>query len=423
MSGSPTLSRRVIGFTTIPLISIIAPLLVLPVVARVGGVDGWASVGIGQALGAFGVFTTSFGWNVIGSARVALEKDTDARRVIFLESLWTRGIAFVVTALLVGSASYAMSAPDFRWTGALTAIATALGGMTISWYGVGVSRSSLVLLYESIPMAVAMALAAAAVFLTRQIILYPAFMILGSLTGLALFCRLLFAGNELPGANRPRLLNGFRRNLGPAIVDASGGAYASAPVPLSRLTTGIGPAAGVASADRVYRLGLTVIVVIGNALQGWILERSPQDGRFHRQVAGMVAHLLLGVVGALVLVFGGRLISGVLLGAAVVPVWQVFLWYGVAFFAISTATPFIRNLLIPSGNVRIVVIATVISAIVGVSAMAVFGVAMGVVGVAFALAISELLVTCVLAVPAFRVLLRERGEQLLYERADAAGPR
>lgn len=417
MSNSSPLWRRAVGFTVIPLISVVAPLLVLPIVARVGGVDGWASVGIGQSLGAFGVFTTSFGWNVIGSARIALEKESSKRRSIFLESLWTRGIAFLVTALLVGSASFAMSAPAYRWTGAVMAVATALGGMTMSWFGVGASNSNLVLRYESIPMSVAMALAAGAVLVTREIILYPVFMILGTVTGLFLFCRALFAGSSVPGPGKLRLASVFRRNLGPALVDVSGGAYASAPIPLTRLTAGIGPAADIASADRVYRFGLTAVVVVGNALQGWILERSPRDGRFRRQLVGLAAHAVLGVAGALILAFGGQVISETLLGAAVVPVAGVFLWYGIAFFAISTATPFIRNLLIPSGRVRTVVSATLISALVGVSSMIAFGMTMGATGVALALALSELLVTVVLAVPAARVLLAERAEHLSFQNA------
>ncbi|GAB3804823.1 hypothetical protein GCM10028798_25790 [Humibacter antri] len=398
------------GFTTIPLVAFVAPLLVLPIVARVGGVDGWASVGIGQSLGAFGVYTTSFGWNAIGAARVALEKDENRRKLVFAQSLWTRGVAFAVTSIVLGSIAFAISADGYRWVGALVAVATALGGMTVSWYGVGVSKPSLVMRYETIPITVAMILAAVAILLTGQIILYPVFMGLATMIGIYLMCRSLFRESSFPPAATLGLGGVFRRNAGPAVIDASGGAYSSAPVPIARATTGLAGVAGLVSADRVYRFGLTAVVVVGNALQGWVLECAPAEGRYRRQIASIAAHLGLGLVGGGVLAIGGPWIAMLLFGGSVVPSEPVFFWYGVAYLSISVATPFIRNLLIPGNKTGVVVIATVLSALIGIGAMVVLGLVLGLVGVAMALAISELVVTCILAVPAFQLLRDERSQ-------------
>lgn len=403
-----SLVRRFVGFTTIPMISFVAPLFLLPIVSRIGGVDGWASIGIGQSLGGFGAIVTSYGWNVIGSARVALEKDLEKRRWLYAQSLWNRGIVFVLAIAVVGGIAFAISAPSYRWVGGLTAVSSAFGGLSISWFGVGTARSSLVLKYEAIPAAVAVLVAIPLLLWTQQLIVFPTISILGAATGLVLMYAGMYRREPPPGPSSLELGSVFRRNLGPALIDTTGAAYTSATVPLSRTLGTIQDAAGVTSADKVYRLGLMAIMITGNALQGWVLEVSPAEGRFRRQIAGVIAHLLLGLLGLATLVFGGRLIAELFLGSQVVPAEAIFVWYGLAYFCVSTSTPLIRNILIPSSRTRIVLAATMTSAIVGLSSMIVFGTLLGATGVIMAFALSEFIIVVVLAWPATRVLLAER---------------
>jgi O-antigen/teichoic acid export membrane protein len=383
-------------------------LVVLPIVARVGGIDGWASIGIGQSLGAFGTFTTSFGWNVVGSARLALERDDWARRVIYTQSLWMRGSMFVATAAVLGSIAFAISAPQFRIVGALTAVATALSGLTVSWYGVGTSQPTVIMKYESSPVAASMVLAIPALLLTKNLVFYPTLLIAGTVVGLLLMQRSLYGKKPAPALRSLGLGGAFRRNLSPALIDITGGAYASAPVPTARVVDGISAAAGVASADRIYRFGLVAIVVLGNALQGWVLELPAGASRYRRHCASVIAHTLLGIFGFLVLALLGQLIATFLLGGDVVPTWIVFVWYGFAFFSISVSTPLMRNLLIPADRTRVVLVATLSSAIIGLAGMILLGIVWGPEGVAAALALSEFVVVCILAVPAAQLLRHER---------------
>jgi O-antigen/teichoic acid export membrane protein len=417
-----SLTRRFIGFTTVPLLSFVAPLLVLPIVARIGGVEGWASIGIGQSIGAFGVYTTGFGWNVVGSARIALEPDDAERRHILAQSLRMRLLAFVVTAVVLGTVSYLLAAPGFRFVAALTAAATAFGGMTISWYGVGMSRPSFVLTYETVPMMAAMLCAIPLLLLTRALLVYPLLLIAAPIVGLSIMILREFRadrGDQGDGRIRRGVWGGFRTNLGPAVIDATGGAYSSAPIPVARLTQGVSAAAGVASADKIYRFGLTAVVIVGNALQSWVLECAVKDGRYRRQLVAIVVHAALGIVGLLVLWLGGRWITAVLFGGAVVPAESVFLWYGLAYLCISASTPFIRNILIPGDRTRIVLGATIASAVVGLAAMIAFGLLWGVTGVAAALALSELVIVGILAVPGIRIV---RAQHATAARAGAGAP-
>jgi O-antigen/teichoic acid export membrane protein len=405
-----SLLRRFVGFTTIPMVSFVAPLILLPIVSRIGGVDGWASIGIGQSLGGFGAIVTSYGWNVIGSARVAIDRDDETRRTIYAQSLWNRGIVFVFAVAAVGSVAFLISAPEYRWVGALTATASSFGGLSISWFGVGTSSSQLILKYEAIPSALAVLVAIPLLLYSRQLVFFPIVTIVGAVSGLVLMYLAMYRRQPPPPPRSLRLGRIFRSNMGPALIDATGAAYTSATVPLSSTFGTISDAAGVTSADKVYRLGLMAIMITGNALQGWVLEVSPAEGRIRRQLVGVVTHLLVGLVGLAVLLFGGRLIAGAFLGSHVVPPEQIFVWYGLAYFCVSTSTPLIRNVLIPAGRTRIVLAATVTSAMVGISSMVIFGLVLGSIGVIMAFALSEFIVIAVLTWPATKVLLGERDQ-------------
>jgi O-antigen/teichoic acid export membrane protein len=319
-----------------------------------------------------------------------------------------RGIMFVATAAVLGSIAFAISAPQFRIVGALTAVATALSGLTVSWYGVGTSQPTLIMKYESVPVAASMVLAIPALLLTKNLIFYPTLLISGTVVGLLLMQRSLYSKKPAPAMRSLGLGGAFRRNLSPALIDITGGAYASAPVPTARVVDGISAAAGVASADRIYRFGLVAIVVLGNALQGWVLELPAGASRYRRHCASIIAHTLLGIFGFLVLALLGQLIATFLLGGDVVPTSIVFVWYGFAFFSISVSTPLMRNLLIPADRTRVVLVATLSSAVIGLVGMILLGIVWGPEGVAAALALSEFVVVCILAVPAARLLRHER---------------
>ncbi|GAB3612448.1 hypothetical protein GCM10027415_07880 [Humibacter ginsengisoli] len=348
---------------------------------------------------------------MVGSARVALEKSGDARKVIYAQSLWMRGTMFVLTSIVLGAIAFGISAPQFRMVGALTAVATALSGMTVSWYGVGSSRPSLVMKFESIPVALSMALAIPVLLITRELIVYPALLIAGTIVGLVLMHRSLFRDARAPRIRDLELGHAFRRNLAPALVDITGGGYASAPVPATRVVDGISAAAGVASADRIYRFGLVAVVVLGNSLQGWVLELPRGAPRYLRHCISIAAHIVLGLIGFIVLAFGGELLATLLLGPDVVPISAVFIWYGIAYFWISVSTPLMRNVLIPAERTSVVLSATLASAILGIGGMLVLGIAFGPAGVAAALALSEFIIVAVLAWPATTLILRDRRSQ------------
>lgn len=66
-----TVILRLGGFVGFPLLGILTPLLLLPVIARVAGPTGWASIVSAIAIGSFGATAILWGWNIkIGRAHV-----------------------------------------------------------------------------------------------------------------------------------------------------------------------------------------------------------------------------------------------------------------------------------------------------------------------------------------------------------------
>src|SRR3712207_2103483 len=86
---APSFTRRLAGFAGLPLLSFLAPLLLLPIIARRGGVDGWAAVVIGQAVGGLAAVLVLYGWNLAGPVRVA-SADLEERRRLFAVALYCK---------------------------------------------------------------------------------------------------------------------------------------------------------------------------------------------------------------------------------------------------------------------------------------------------------------------------------------------
>ncbi|MFJ6653183.1 lipopolysaccharide biosynthesis protein [Microbacterium sp. NPDC091313] len=399
------LLARLVAFGTAPMIAAVVPLLVLPVASRVEGVAGWAAIGTGQALGSLCAMIASFGWNVSGGAQIALAPDDMTRRDVYAHSFWSRGAVF----LLVGGATAGVAATlvggQFAGVAALSAIATGLTGMGMSWYAVGTGRANLVLWYEAIPVAAFTALSAALMLFTGMLILYPLLMIVGSLVGLAALHRHLFR-SLLPPFHPARIRASFRRNAVIAGADGIGGSYTTAPIPIAQALVGTAAAAQLTSADKLYRIGLTAILVVGNTLQKWVLEATWEHGRARRHIVAFALHAAVGVVGLLVLVLLGPTLTTWLLGAEVSPPASMFPAYGVTYFIISLTTPFIRNVLVPAGRSRIVFTAIVASACVGLPLMLVLGASLGATAIVWGLAASEIVVLAVVGVAGIREIRR-----------------
>lgn len=391
--------KRLLGFALVPLISALSPFLVLPIVARRAGVEGWAAIGVGQSVGALAAMVVIGGWSLRGPARVAPACEAE-RRMLYVESVVGRGFLYLCVSPLVVVANLLLLPATVAPVGALTSIAFALAGMSPSWFAIGVGRPALIARFEVLPRTAGALLAAGVVALSGQVLWYPVILLCGTLTGIVLLHR-----HE--GFGRPTSLNSALRGLwhgrheGAAVVAA--GLYSAIPVALVGAVVAVGDVARYSSADRVYRIALLSIVALGGALQGWVAEEP--TARRHRMRISLVAHSLLGLIGGAALGFLASPVTALLFGGRVGAAPEVALWYGIAFMAVSVNTSTGGHVLIPLGGSRHVLISTVVGAIAGVGAMLALLPSLGAVGAAAGLALGEVIVTLIQVA----ALLRRRG--------------
>jgi PST family polysaccharide transporter len=109
-------------------------------------------------------------------------------------------------------------------------------------------------------------------------------------------------------------------------------------------------------------------------------------------------------VGGALLAFLGPLATEVLFGAPVRATAATCMFYGVSFLFISASSPLMRNLLIPFGGQRLILVWTAISAVLGLGVMIAAGVNQWTDGIAFGMALSEALLFAAVFVPGMKRL-------------------
>jgi PST family polysaccharide transporter len=403
--------RRLTGFTLLPLLSLVTPFLLLPVVARVAGAEGWSSFVSGQAVGTVGATVVFWGWNVGGPVLAARASDAEGRAQVYAASLRTRYLLLVGVGPVAALVSAAVATPGHRSDAAAIAAATSLLGLSPAWFGIGVGRPWLLFWYDTLPRVVAALAGALVVGVTGQVWAYPALLAVSVVGSLALFRRRVAPtahGADLRPWPVRRSVGELREHLGTAGVNLAASAYASTPVPVATLAFRPAVSSPFASADAAYRFGLFAVTALGNAFQGWTLEPEATD-RPARHRQAVLAHVVLGLVGGSLFAALGPWVSGVLFGAEVAAPRDVCAWYGLAFLLVSASTPPIRNLLVPAGRVRLVLGWTIASAVTGLAVMVVAAVLGWSAGVAAGMALSELVLLVALLAPARRVLAASRS--------------
>lgn len=412
---------RLVGFTGAPILSALAPFIILPVISRIVGDQGWANFSAGQSIGILGMVAVLFGWGIVGPVRVARSTSAGERAVILHESLRSRLVLAVVVAPLAGIIAGVVSGSSYRMETVAVAVAMTAGGLTPAWFCIGRGDARGLMIFDALPKLAASFIALPIMLIWGSVLAYPILLLGLSLPTYALHAWLNAHARWREGRQTPAFTRIIRALAPTAVIDATGNAYGSTSIPIATAGLGAADASAFASADRAYRIGTLLVVAVGNALQAWVLDRSAVDTRARHRLA-LAAHGVLGVFGGLGIALLGPWATALVFGPRVAAAPLPCVLFGVAFFCISMATPLIRNLLIPDGRVRIVLASTVVAAAVGLTIM-LTGSAIGSAGViALGVAGSELSALVVLVGPAVRVYRRSGGDVLRGDVSPAAAP-
>lgn len=127
---------RLIGFGLVPSLSLLASLVILPLISQRYGGPGWTALTIGQSVGAFASVVVGLAWPVIGGHAIAGARSASERRHTYWLSVVSRAVAFVVV-LPLSSAIVFLISDEFIFEAILFNIATTMNGFSAAWYFAG----------------------------------------------------------------------------------------------------------------------------------------------------------------------------------------------------------------------------------------------------------------------------------------------
>lgn len=287
-------AARFLGFAAVPMFNAVTPLLVLPAITANFGASAWATVAVAQSLGAAGTTATELGWGMTGPQRVARQSERN-RQSFFVHVVVTKAIAALpVMAIAAVVASLVVNA--FRWEAAVLAAVGCLGSLSNAWFFIGAGRPAGIILSDSLPRIVPLAVCAVLLMLGWPFVTYVMTMIVVAV--LVPLCGLLAVG---VGPTTTRLLSPrvLRHNMWAQRVALTGRVLSSMYIALPvTLVSIVNPQAVAvfAAAERLQRMSLTVLQAVPNMLQGWVGKATHREERYQRALRGLVINCGVGMV-------------------------------------------------------------------------------------------------------------------------------
>lgn len=385
-----SLWRRVAAFVTVPFVSLITPLVVLPVIADSTNASGWAALAVGQSIGAVAGIVVAYGWPLVGPVEVARSERADVGVILF-ESLLSRAV--LLAGVVVPSAAIsALAAPTGRvMLSVSTTLATLTFGLTFNWVAIGLGRARSIIAFDAVPRIAFAVLTAFVVVEGGNIYWYPAFIASASAAGLLLFCTFVVRPRRPTRSLGAVLRDRLSGQASAAATALAGGAYSAGALFLVGTAASVHQTALMSSADRLYQVGLFAVVALGSALQSWVVPRDHTLQAMRRRRA-LLLHAALGIAGLVGYAALAPTVIRMLFGADLTPGYVVALGYGLAFAFLAPATSLAQHVLVPDGRVREIMKTTLLGAAVGVPALLLLSREFGAAGGAAGLALSELVV-------------------------------
>lgn len=383
---------RAVGFLLLPVLSMLIPLAVLPMVARTVDPAGWATIGVATAIGTIGSTLVQFGWGLYGPKEVASDRTPDWRRGLYRVSLGSRLLVALPVCAASAGTSLVASEASWRGLGALLSIGGSLCGLSPAWYFIGIGSARLLLVVETMPRVVIMLVGGLATRSMGIPIIYGIAVLLAGLIPPIAGSAIVLRGSSARFRISTLLVqsaSALKRQWALALSNICGSVYSSSPMVICSIVASVAQVASFGSLDKVYRMGLSVIVALANATQGWVFEAGTPDVDRRRRW-GIMAHGALGAGGLLFLGVLGSWTAAFLYGARLSAPMSWFWMLGGGFLCVSLSTALIRLVLVPRGEYSRPLVGTSVAAVVGLVLMFGLGGYCGGIGVALGFAFSEL---------------------------------
>ncbi len=395
MIETSSLRARLFGFTLIPAIAAVSPLVVLPAVSRSAGEDGWASAIAGESVGTFAAIAVAYGWTTVGPALIAGTNDNVRRGRLYRDAIVVRLATSAIALPLLIVLCSVVAAPGHALLASLMGLQGALIGLSFTWFAVGVGDPRSILFYDAIPRLCVAVIAMLAIVNGLPVEVYPVAGIMVTLIGTAAYTMRLLRRYPSPWPPMRELPGLFRVGAPVALNDGALGAYSSVPMPLVNTIASGSAAAGFASADKLAKLGQFLPLTLANALQSWTAEvRGHERGK--RLKIALAMHGGFGLLGTGVLGLAGPPVTALFFGQPAAAATGVCFALGFGFAIYSLRTSMTRHVLFPAAEQKSVMWATLTATVFGVPSMLIGASIWGPLGVALGYAVTETISTALL---------------------------
>ena len=294
--------QRMGGFALLPGLSMLASLVILPLISARFGSLGWVALSLGQSLGAVVSVVAGLAWPVIGGNAIAAAADREAQQHIFRASVYSRLLVLVVLVACAVPVTVLL-APSYPWSTALFMVGVSGNAMTAAWYFAGLGAPRLLVLNEGVVRFGGYVVALAGLTLGAPLVWYAA------CTAVAAVVMLVLNWRSIIGRGPLWMAGGLRLALDPVRAQLAG--------TLSRVLRALftfgGPPIYAAAAplqlpllsalDQVQKAGTNTLAFFPDAFVHWVGSAGDQAPRRIRR-----SLLFLGLV-SLALVPGWMLLG------------------------------------------------------------------------------------------------------------------
>lgn len=357
------LARRAVGFAALPGLSMLSALVLLPMVTRYQGPEGWTALALGQSIGSVVSVIAGLAWPFIGGNSVA-SQSAQERRTTFMLSLWSRMAVLVPGVMIAVGVIFALRTAMPLVT-ALFMVGIAGNALSSAWFYAGTGQPRHLILAEGIPRSVGYAVSIVLLAWTHDILLYAMMTVIAQ--AVSLFINAKFALGILKGIPRitaREILSELRKQFS-GTVSRTAVALGQFGGPM--VVAAINPAVlGIFSAmDTVYKTGTNATSFLPSAFVSWVSSRKLGEGREKRIGRSLVIILAVCVAGVLVwAAAGGPIIRLLYAGQVPDSRWMVIL-IGISVFAALFVNAVEILAMVPLGRDRTLFRVQLIAALLG----------------------------------------------------------
>jgi O-antigen/teichoic acid export membrane protein len=262
-----------------------------------------------------------------------------------------------------------------------------------SWYFIGEARPARLFWLDGFPQTLGIAVSVVVMLLTHDLIAVLATQLVFNTSAVAVSARhIVRRSTERPHVD-PSVRQAFRR-LGhqrhAVATSATAGLYVSMPL---LVINAVAPASLslYAMGDKLFRFGLTAFAPILQLIQGWLPEGGPESLR-HRIIQAARLTPLIALAGGAAIALLGPWAAGLLSAHRIDFSFALSVPFGIAFSAVAVTQVIGLACLVQLRATRALARSTFVGALCGLPLIVVGATAIGAIGVAWALALSELAV-------------------------------